>query len=163
LINPKPTKYNNTQFKSKLEAQWAQWLDEKNIEWKYEEHKVDLYGKWYLPDFWLPEIRTILEVKGYQQGIMKVFQLSQIHYYDEGDWNNQHDTILVLMGGSPVPSIYDTHNTDYRLLKCEYCGEYSITTVGSYYKCRSCGEYLSGSPKNSPLLPKLEKPWSWPI
>lgn len=164
MIKSIPTKYNGTKFKSKLEASWAKWLDEKHIVWCYETEGFDLYGDWYLPDFWLPEIRTIIEVKGALQGINKVFQLSQQFYYDEGDWNEQHDNVFVLLGGSPVPAFYNIHDTcDYRLLNCENCGRITITTVSSHYLCRCCGKYLTGSPKNSPLMQTLPKPWGWPI
>lgn len=164
MIRSIPTKYKDIIFKSKLEAKWAKWLDEKQIIWAYEEEGIDLYGEWYLPDFWLPEIRTILEVKGYQQGILKTFQLSQIYYYNEEDWKHQHENTFILLAGSPVPSIYNIHNAlGYRLLKCDKCGRNSITTIGSQYLCRACGEYLSGSPRNSPMLETLIKPWGWPI
>lgn len=52
-------------FRSKLEVAWATWLDAHRVSWEYEVDGYDFgRGLRYLPDFWLPELRTFLEVKG---------------------------------------------------------------------------------------------------
>lgn len=59
------TLYSMVQFRSRLEADWAASLHALNIEWKYEPRLVTLpSGEHYLPDFWLPQIGTWIEVKG---------------------------------------------------------------------------------------------------
>lgn len=47
-----PTKYNGTQFRSRLEARWAAFFDLIGLEWEYE--PLDLSG--YIPDFILPNL-----------------------------------------------------------------------------------------------------------
>lgn len=59
-----PTIYRGVRFRSRLEARWAEAFDQRGIEWTYEEDSYDLDGKYYLPDFWLPRLRTYVEVKG---------------------------------------------------------------------------------------------------
>ena len=52
-----PTKYNGVTFRSRLEARWAVFFDNLNIEWQYEREGYQLQdGTWYVPDFWLPGV-----------------------------------------------------------------------------------------------------------
>ncbi|GGY52629.1 hypothetical protein GCM10010384_68040 [Streptomyces djakartensis] len=60
-----PTTYAGTRFRSRLEADWAVTLDGLGILWEYEPELIVLpSGTRYVPDFWLPEVGTWLEVKG---------------------------------------------------------------------------------------------------
>jgi hypothetical protein len=63
-----PTKYKGVQFRSRLEARWAAFLDLKEMEWRYE--PIDLQG--YIPDFlvsYLGEPEILLEVKPVDQHV----------------------------------------------------------------------------------------------
>ena len=52
-------------FRSMLEGQWAVVFDELGIPWEYEPKGYELEGVgWYVPDFWLPDHKTFIEVKG---------------------------------------------------------------------------------------------------
>lgn len=52
-----PTKYNGYIFRSRLEARWAVFFDEMNIEWIFEHEGYVLNdGTKYLPDFFFPRI-----------------------------------------------------------------------------------------------------------
>lgn len=62
---------NAVQVKGKWELQVANWLNQKNIRWT---NKVTPYNyfwnnKWhlYFPDFYLPELNILIEVKGYER------------------------------------------------------------------------------------------------
>ncbi|MDP9612882.1 hypothetical protein [Streptomyces demainii] len=60
-----PTRYGDTTFRSRLEADWAATLDNNHIRWAYEPETITLdSGTLYVPDFWLPELGTWIEVKG---------------------------------------------------------------------------------------------------
>jgi len=64
-IDAAPTLYGNTTFRSRLEADWARTLDSNGIQWQYEPEVITLdSGTRYVPDFWLPELGTWIEVKG---------------------------------------------------------------------------------------------------
>lgn len=69
-----PTRYAGCHFRSRLEARWAVFFDCLGITWEYEPQGFEatwrldpcLHGAplRYLPDFWLPDLRTFVEVKG---------------------------------------------------------------------------------------------------
>lgn len=50
-------------LRSLLEKSFAQLLDEHQIEWDYEPKRYSVDGRSYLPDFWIPEIQVMVEVK----------------------------------------------------------------------------------------------------
>lgn len=56
-IKPIPTRYAATIFKSRLEARWAVFFDGMGIKWRYEYEGYNVNGKYYLPDFYLPEVK----------------------------------------------------------------------------------------------------------
>lgn len=51
-----PTTYRGTLFRSRLEAQWAEFLDVLGIAWQYEPEGYTNGPVRYLPDFWLPTV-----------------------------------------------------------------------------------------------------------
>jgi hypothetical protein len=72
----KPTEYNGHVFRSRLEAQWAYFLDRSGLKWIYEPQRLTLSdGAKYVPDFFLGD--CWLEVKGRptQQSLAKPMQL----------------------------------------------------------------------------------------
>lgn len=57
--------YSGKVFRSRLEARWAILMDLLEINWDYEPSHYQVGPHlWYLPDFYLPEHETWLEVKG---------------------------------------------------------------------------------------------------
>lgn len=58
------TVYNGYRFRSRLEARWAVFFDALGIKYEYEKEGYDLgeFG-WYLPDFYLAEEKTWVEIK----------------------------------------------------------------------------------------------------
>jgi hypothetical protein len=63
------TRYAGHRFRSRLEARWAVFFDALRIEWEYEPQGFvigDMGGEErnYLPDFYLPQLGTWVEVKG---------------------------------------------------------------------------------------------------
>jgi len=59
------TRYAGCRFRSRLEARWAVFFDRLNIPWEYEPQGYTLSnGRNYLPDFFLPQCATWIEVKG---------------------------------------------------------------------------------------------------
>jgi hypothetical protein len=58
------TRYNGYRFRSRLEAKWAIFFDQCAIKYEYEPDGVILPdGTGYLPDFYLPDFKTYVEVK----------------------------------------------------------------------------------------------------
>lgn len=65
-LKPIPSQYAGITFRSRLEARVAVLLDQLKIEWEYEYEPVHVpqMDAIYLPDFWLPNLRCYIEVKG---------------------------------------------------------------------------------------------------
>lgn len=58
------TQYKGYRFRSRLEARWAVFMDALGLRWEYEVEGYDLGEQgYYLPDFWLPELELLLEIK----------------------------------------------------------------------------------------------------
>lgn len=95
------TEYAGCRFRSRLEARWAVFFDSAGIEWKYE---PEGFRRWlssdadgesfisYLPDFYLPDTNTWVEVKGSDELLRKDA---------ERIWH-------MLEHGSPVPGLDDS-------------------------------------------------------
>lgn len=62
-IRPIETHYKGYRFRSRLEARWAVFFDALGIRWEYEPQGYDVGGRRYLPDFYLPDSKTIVEIK----------------------------------------------------------------------------------------------------
>jgi hypothetical protein len=63
-LKPIPTNYKGCQFRSRIEARWAVFLDALGLRWDYEPEGFDLGGVKYLPDFLLPKMGVWIEIKG---------------------------------------------------------------------------------------------------
>jgi hypothetical protein len=143
----KPRLYAGERFRSSLEADWACTLDFYDIEWKYEPEGIQLpSGKGYVPDFWLPQIGTWLEVKGETiPGAEKTAELaSALALPHTGkrarDWPGGQ---IVALGLAPIrdhglnlnwadPLSYNTW-----MGKCASCGHWSWMRP-RYLACRKC-------------------------
>ena len=105
-IKPIETVYNGYRFRSRLEARWAVFFDAGHIRYEYEPEGFALQnGEKYLPDFYLPDFDTYVEVKPdrptaldeltkaehsiyWGSPIKKVLILSEIpHGYNGGIWH----------------------------------------------------------------------------
>ncbi len=62
-MNAIPTKHDGITFRSRLEARWAVFFSGAGLRWQYEAEGFQLPSGWYLPDFWLPDIETWIEIK----------------------------------------------------------------------------------------------------
>lgn len=60
------TVYKGYRFRSRTEARWAVAFDSLGWRWKYEVegYRVCQDKAWYLPDFYLPDLKCHIEIKG---------------------------------------------------------------------------------------------------
>ena len=81
------TAYKSYRFRSRLEARWAFFLDQLGVVWEYEPVAYDLGDVRYLPDFWLPEFKVWVEIKGEirddQAGLRMIAQCRQLAIQDK--------------------------------------------------------------------------------
>jgi hypothetical protein len=64
VISPIETRYNGYRFRSRLEARWAVFFDALGIKYEYEKEGFQLGSVRYLPDFYLPDHKVYIEIKG---------------------------------------------------------------------------------------------------
>ena len=57
------TVYKGYRFRSRLEARWAVVFDQAGLHWQYEAEGFVVDGVRYLPDFYLEELNTLIEIK----------------------------------------------------------------------------------------------------
>lgn len=55
---------NGPRYRSRLEARYAVFFDTLGIKYEYEKEGYQFRSGWYLPDFWLPDLRSWIEIKG---------------------------------------------------------------------------------------------------
>lgn len=145
-IEAKPRRYNGVEFRSTLEADWAATLDHYGIEWEYEPEGIQLpSGEAYVPDFWLPKIATVIEVKGpAMQRAHKPVQLAGIAHRD----------VIVLFGfPSHVRTVSpylrehfmqwrEVEGRESRFTRCAYCSAWQwlrpVLHVRASVYCRLC-------------------------
>lgn len=64
MIAALQTTYRGITYRSRTEARWAVFFDHMGWRVNYEPEGVTIEGTRYLPDFYLPEFKTWVEVKG---------------------------------------------------------------------------------------------------
>ena len=89
------TRYAGHRFRSRLEARWAVFFDTLGMKWEYEPQGYTVDDECYLPDFWLPETETWVEVKGSSEGLRA----------------DSERLTTILDGNSPLPGMMDSHGT----------------------------------------------------
>ena len=102
-IKPIQTKYKGYRFRSRLEARWAVYFDTIGLIWDYESEGFDLceYG-WYLPDFYLPQVQSFLEVKPSDYAISE--DERKYHAFVTGT-----EKSIIIVTGSPDIKFYDCY------------------------------------------------------
>lgn len=140
-IKPIETEYKGYRFRSRLEARVAVLFDALRIKWLYEPEGFILSdGTRYLPDFYLPETETFVEVKG-------VMTQSDRHKVEQ----------FVKDSGKAVVIIYDdftfeacdlwdgyyelASKSESVLAECDCCGKLYFMGWNGVYGCRACGAY----------------------
>ena len=77
----KRMKYKGIWMRSTWEVKYAKYLDRRGTKWLYESKTFDLGEVSYTPDFYLPEINTYIEIKGYWRDDAKLkFDLFKSKY-----------------------------------------------------------------------------------
>lgn len=89
MIKPIETLYKGYRFRSRLEARWAVFFDAMKIRYEYEPEGYILSdGSCYLPDFWLPDQKTFVEIKPFTRPYLKSLKiyLAGKIYKSEKNW-----------------------------------------------------------------------------
>ena len=159
----KPTTYAGIELRSHLEADWARTLDGLAIQWEYEPETITLpSGTTYIPDYWLPELGTWIEVKGTGvPRIEKAIELGEARACRcDGTcacaWPGGE---LVLIGHPAKPCTDREHSAWRRgghlnwststgrtawLFRCKNCRRTGWATATLPLQCRACRERPTG-------------------
>jgi hypothetical protein len=152
-----PTTYGGILFRSRLEALYAAAFDEMHIGWAYEHVGLDMDGTWYLPDFWLPDIRTFFEVKGaHLERMEKPWRLARFLLREELDLDPEawaYPDKLVVVGdelgrvSALLPLDETPSENDHQaatVAQCDRCQSSWFMSESGWWRCRQCAAY-SGS------------------
>lgn len=120
-LKPIETVYNGYRFRSRLEARWAVFFDALNIKWSYEEQGFDLDGERYLPDFYLHEHNSFIEIKG--ENVDVGYRTPRIYMAGRMGSANFRDFDIDHSGNATdIKPVY----RKWRGVSFEYCGPFSI-------------------------------------
>jgi len=140
------TVYKGYRFRSRLEARWAVFFDALGIKWEYEKEGYDLDGVRYLPDFWLPEFESWVEVKGEQpnESSKEIEKATRLVLAS-------HKDVYIVSGPMDVTSKPDILDVFYRsdedavrmdhfvdIVRCPICRRVDFAH-GSDITCLRCG------------------------
>jgi len=114
------TVYKGYRFRSRIEARWAVFFDTLGIKYEYEKEGYDLDGLWYLPDFWLPELKCWIEIKGEEPTIEECMKCKKLMLH-ANPWDKHNDphmynmyknlkNVFCFAGDIPFP---DSDNSTY--------------------------------------------------
>ena len=140
ILKAIPTTYHGIEFRSKLEAKYAQAFDKLNIVWEYESHGFRFDdGTCYCPDFYMPEIDTYFEVKGVMDDASyhKICLLAK-EVFELGT------RIVVGYPDGSIELSEDSREWSHIGI-CENCGKAIFWSDMGDYTCPFCGEY-DGNP-----------------
>jgi hypothetical protein len=139
-------------FRSALESDWAATLDSLGIEWEYEPRLIGLpSGARYLPDFWLPEIGTWIEVKGTgiprEEKTRELAEMVRCHHQTPADCTCRWFGGEIVLLGHPAARMNDMrhgalHWDDARysavLARCGHCKRWCWVRPRISFRCRNC-------------------------
>lgn len=140
------TKYKGYRFRSRLEARWAVFFDTLGIEWEYEKEGYDLgEAGWYLPDFWLPEQKCWVEIKGQYPDKKEIAKIGKL-------WTP--DAVAYCAIGQPyiekklsIVSSYEiypvddrgVHESNHAFILCPSCNNVDVVSINNErYYCNGC-------------------------
>jgi hypothetical protein len=137
-LRPIETHYKGYRFRSRLEARWAVFFDAAGIEYQYEHEGFIIGGRRYLPDFWLPQLKTFVEIKPTEEAAEQVKPLLHALTASRGDRG-------ILIVGPPnlfePPHItgVDRHRwwNPAEWLQCPFCDCVSVA-IPHAPRCTSC-------------------------
>lgn len=161
------TKYNGYRFRSRLEARWAVFFDSVGIKYRYETEGYNLNGIYYLPDFYLPDLKIFVEVKG----SMTDEDLKKLYAFQEAITKDYRGVLILqdIPNYNPGPldmySFYNCGSHAFRFLfpgegednpylfcVCPGCGKVGIEFDGRGWRVDECRE--DGRPKECYYYPE---------
>lgn len=130
------TRYKGYLFRSRLEARWAVFFDALGLRWEYEKEGYDLDGLYYLPDFWLPSLRTWLEIKAIAPDAEDLKKIGRFYKAVSFQPEGQAASFYVLVG-QPYACGWDC---EYEVGGPFYGKPWAISDGWMWTDCPRCGK-----------------------
>jgi hypothetical protein len=144
-----PTQFRGITYRSRLEANVAQFLYDLGLKFEYEVRSFLVNGKHYAPDFYLPEMDRFVEARGYitetSEEVLQEFVRQQgdlfVFYSDKAEHLQYHDEL-------------DIYRTELVVAMCDFLHA-SLGTLGhpslrepmeTAYPCWLCKKHLIEQP-----------------
>lgn len=142
-LKPIETRYNGYRFRSRLEARWAVFFDTAGIPYEYEKEGFQTEAGWYLPDFWLPQQKCWVEIKGGplpkedEHRIIDFVRHSEhpLFVFTGSIRDNalaSYDRSEGEMSAEMYGARWEGWDTPYRWCRCTFCDELTIQYSGLY-------------------------------
>lgn len=153
-----PTVYDGISFRSRLEARYAQFFDELGMGWAYEVEGFEIQGRRYLPDFWLPDSRTYLEVKGPMKARSDLVALAQDQIDAEtGGFAEIDHVLFVIADEMGKARVGNSPGAGVHFAKCCDCLCWYPMVWTHSWACRACG-YYNGDRTYSAVIESVRLP-----
>ena len=158
-----PTRYRNVLFRSKLEADWARVFDAMKLAWKYESEGHYFGDTFYLPDFFLPQSRQYVEVKGVSNDsdfelndALKVLAL--VRYLPPRRHTGEDTSDIPIVGCLPGGRFFgwgrNGRPLGVSLFQCIRCRGWWFLVECMGWKCQCCGFYQG----NAHIITSISSP-----
>lgn len=154
MMQVKETIYDGYRFRSRTEARWAVFFKKLGIKYEYEKEGFDLGEFSYLPDFWLPDQKCWIEIKGgepTEKEIEKAHKLSEYSKFPVYIFFEMPNEDGNLSGnGAYLCDVYGWDNS-HQWCECPKCGKIGIEFEGraSRLSCRCFNEERDGKMYNA--------------
>ncbi len=131
--------YKDQRFRSRLEAKWCIFWDALAVRWEYEPEALELDGFAYIPDFWLPDYKVWVEIKGTihndEAGGQMVLKASELA--------RQSSRPVILCFHEPYDpkcAVFTNRGmySDSRWTICALCGGLALGVKGDSFSCVWC-------------------------
>jgi hypothetical protein len=140
------TRYRGYRFRSRTEARWAVFMDAIGVEWQYEAEGFNVNGIYFLPDFWLPQLKTFVEIKPDE----KSAEAAEPVLRDLVNAQNCHGIIITGAPNADGPSWPQERIVDaradgliHRWAECIFCHHVWLENVDSACDCPAGVELLT--------------------
>jgi hypothetical protein len=130
----------------RLEARWAVFYDALGIEWRYEPEGFDLgeHG-WYLPDFYLPEHKSWIEIKPDPPSTEDKLKIGAL--FDLQPWEGPSQDVFIFFGDIPYPypkqpnahaAFLTKWDPEHCWMQCPLCGDIHIDEMNTMSCSKGC-------------------------
>jgi hypothetical protein len=139
IIQPIETYYRGHRFRSRLEARWAVFMDAAGIEWQYESEGFRVNGAYYLPDFWLPKLKTFVEVKPDEESAQAAVPILR----NLATGMNRHGVVFIGIPDVPLPKLISVNGFAVYWCECSFCNGAGFTDIGTHCMCPTDVEIIT--------------------